>query len=85
VIGQFEFMKILSVNPVFCEDKSRVTELGIFGSTQQCFDNYTGGPAALAADPNKVFTEEDWTDPDKLDAYGKSKTLAEKAAWDYVA
>jgi nucleoside-diphosphate-sugar epimerase len=31
-----------------------------------------------------VFTEEDWTDPDKLDAYGKSKTLAEKAAWDYV-
>lgn len=42
------------------------------------------GPAALAADPSKVFTEEDWTDPDKLDAYGKSKTLAEKAAWDYV-
>lgn len=42
------------------------------------------GPAALAADPNKVFTEEDWTDPEKLDAYGKSKTLAEKAAWDYV-
>lgn len=46
--------------------------------------SYTGGPAALAADPNKVFTEEDWTDPEKLDAYGKSKTLAEKAAWDYV-
>lgn len=43
-----------------------------------------GGPAALAADPNKVFNEEDWTDPEKLDAYGKSKTLAEKAAWDYV-
>lgn len=42
------------------------------------------GPAALAADPNKVFNEEDWTDPEKLDAYGKSKTLAEKAAWDYV-
>lgn len=38
VIGQFEIMKILSVNPVFCEDKSRITELDIFGSTQQCFD-----------------------------------------------
>jgi len=33
---------------------------------------------------SKTFTEEDWTDPEKLDAYGKSKTLAEKAAWDYV-
>lgn len=32
----------------------------------------------------KTFTEEDWTDPEKLDAVGKSKTLAEKAAWDYV-
>ena len=35
-------------------------------------------------DMSKTFTEEDWTDPEKLDAFGKSKTLAEKAAWDFV-
>ncbi|KAL5004088.1 hypothetical protein ScPMuIL_017544 [Solemya velum] len=40
------------------------------------------GPGPIEA--NKVFTEEDWTDPEKLDAYGKSKTLAEKAAWEFV-
>ena len=33
------------------------------------------------------FTEEDWTDPDKPDVqpYTKSKTLAERAAWDFIA
>nr|KAG5687929.1 hypothetical protein BaRGS_014378 [Batillaria attramentaria] len=29
-------------------------------------------------------TEEDWSDTSKLDAYSKSKTLAERAAWDFV-
>jgi nucleoside-diphosphate-sugar epimerase len=35
----------------------------------------------------KPFTEESWTDPDGGDvgAYVKSKTLAERAAWDFVA
>ncbi|ROS75641.1 nucleoside-diphosphate-sugar epimerase [Curtobacterium sp. PhB130] len=34
-----------------------------------------------------VFTEDDWTvlDGPGVDAYGKSKTLAERAAWDLVA
>lgn len=34
-----------------------------------------------------VFTENDWTvlDGPGVDAYGKSKTLAERAAWDFVA
>jgi nucleoside-diphosphate-sugar epimerase len=34
-----------------------------------------------------VFTEEDWTilDGPGVDAYGKSKTLAERAAWDFIA
>lgn len=34
-----------------------------------------------------VFTEADWTvlDGPGVDAYGKSKTLAERAAWDFVA
>ncbi|MFD5624906.1 SDR family oxidoreductase [Streptomyces sp. NPDC127072] len=33
-----------------------------------------------------VFTEEDWTvvDGPGVDAYGKSKTLAERAAWEYM-
>jgi nucleoside-diphosphate-sugar epimerase len=34
-----------------------------------------------------VFTEDDWTilDGPGVDAYGKSKTLAERAAWDFIA
>jgi nucleoside-diphosphate-sugar epimerase len=34
-----------------------------------------------------VFTEDDWTvlDGPGVDAYGKSKTLAERAAWNFVA
>jgi dihydroflavonol-4-reductase len=37
-------------------------------------------------DAGKLITEEDWTNPnDKhLSAYLKSKTLAEKAAWDFI-
>lgn len=33
-----------------------------------------------------VFTEDDWSDVDdpQINPYGKSKTLAEKAAWDFV-
>ena len=31
------------------------------------------------------FSEEDWTDPDgQVSAYVKSKTLAERAAWDFI-
>jgi dihydroflavonol-4-reductase len=35
----------------------------------------------------KIFTEEDWTDPnsDHLTPYVKSKTLAERTAWDFIA
>jgi nucleoside-diphosphate-sugar epimerase len=34
-----------------------------------------------------VFTEKDWTDPSGADVmpYTKSKTLAERAAWDFIA
>ncbi|HMK91945.1 MAG TPA: aldehyde reductase, partial [Thermoleophilia bacterium] len=40
-----------------------------------------GRPAA-----GRPFTEEDWTDPNApgVRAYAKSKTLAERAAWDFV-
>jgi dihydroflavonol-4-reductase len=34
---------------------------------------------------NRPFTEEDWTDPTQdIGAYVKSKTLAERAAWDFI-
>jgi nucleoside-diphosphate-sugar epimerase len=38
-------------------------------------------------DFSKTLTEADWTDPngDDVGAYAKSKTLAERAAWDFVA
>ena len=37
-------------------------------------------------DPNTLITEECWTDPNEkhLAAYLKSKTLAERAAWDFM-
>ncbi|MGH6869925.1 MAG: SDR family oxidoreductase [Rhizomicrobium sp.] len=36
---------------------------------------------------NRPFDETDWTDPDApgLAAYPKSKTIAERAAWDFIA
>jgi nucleoside-diphosphate-sugar epimerase len=36
--------------------------------------------------PNRPFTEDDWSNPDGpgIGAYAKSKTLAERAAWDFV-
>jgi len=36
---------------------------------------------------NKPYNEENWTDPngDDVRAYVKSKTIAEKAAWDFIA
>ena len=36
-------------------------------------------------DAQVLFTEDDWSVTDGLPAYPKSKTLAERAAWDYVA
>ena len=32
----------------------------------------------------QVYTEDDWTDINTVGAYEKSKTLAERAAWDYL-
>jgi nucleoside-diphosphate-sugar epimerase len=36
--------------------------------------------------PSADYTEDDWTDPDMpgLPAYPKSKTVAERAAWDFI-
>lgn len=42
----------------------------------------------VAFENGRVFTEVDWSDPDgkgsPITPYAKSKTLAEKAAWDYI-
>lgn len=37
-------------------------------------------------DDGRLLTEEDWSDPDEpgIGAYPKSKTLAERAAWDFI-
>jgi nucleoside-diphosphate-sugar epimerase len=35
-------------------------------------------------DANRVHTEEDWSILDSSNAYGRSKTLAERAAWDFI-
>lgn len=36
---------------------------------------------------NRVFTESDWSNPDgpNISPYARSKTIAERAAWDFVA
>lgn len=41
---------------------------------------------ALRSDPSKILDEKDWTDTEAkgLPAYPKSKTLAERAAWEFV-
>ena len=47
------------------------------------------GPVHGSPDPEQeaVFTEKDWTNPVGADVmpYTKSKTLAERAAWDFIA
>lgn len=42
--------------------------------------------AGLPYEPSKVFIENDWADINgpHCDAYAKSKTLAERAAWDFI-
>lgn len=34
--------------------------------------------------PNKTYSESDWSNLANLSPYPKSKTLAEKSAWDFV-
>lgn len=35
-------------------------------------------------DPDKVYNEDDWVDPDQVEAYSKSKILAERAAHKFI-
>ena len=44
----------------------------------------TGGVEQRTKD--RIYTEDDWTDPSKTSvAYTRSKTLAERAAWDFIS
>ena len=44
------------------------------------------GAVGMGTDKKTPYTEEDWSDPTKdIPAYQKSKTLSEKAAWEYIA
>lgn len=48
----------------------------------------TSSIAAISQDRNdgRPYTEDDWSDPEAdIGAYPKSKTLAEKAAWEFIA
>ena len=54
--------------------------------TSSCASVAWGQPPKVVKE--KTFTEEDWSDVSpgsSIDAYSKSKTLAERAAWDFVA
>ncbi|MGW2660976.1 SDR family oxidoreductase [Nocardia tengchongensis] len=41
--------------------------------------------AIQGGNEGRVLTEADWSDTARCDAYAKSKTLAERAAWDFAA
>lgn len=43
-----------------------------------------GAATPVAMGVNTVTDEETWSDPSKQDPYRRSKTLAEKAAWDFM-
>ncbi|PHS29275.1 MAG: hypothetical protein COA85_00975 [Robiginitomaculum sp.] len=46
---------------------------------------YGRSDAQERAEQTRVFTEDDWSDVDgPISAYAKSKTLAERAAWDFI-
>ena len=49
--------------------------------------SYVSGGFGDPKNPSRVFTEQDWasTEEKDMDPYVKSKTLAEKAAWDFVS
>jgi dihydroflavonol-4-reductase len=57
--------------------EERVKHVVVVSSVAAIIGGHTG--------ENKVFDDSDWTDLNKVrDAYSKSKTLAEQAAWDFI-
>ena len=62
------------------QNMANSTNAGQFATKPFFFFFFPGSNTAT----DKVHTEEDWSDVETLDAYAKSKTLAEKAAWDFI-
>ena len=64
------------------------TRLKLTAQYQACFSHETDHFIFPLLDgqgeANKAYNEDDWMEPEVLNAYGKSKTMAEKAAWEYV-
>lgn len=60
-----------------CADAGTVKRVVMTSSVAAVAFGHTG-------QPDKVRTEADWSDADHCDPYPKSKTLAERAAWDLV-
>jgi dihydroflavonol-4-reductase len=57
--------------------EEKVKRLVVVSSVAAILGGHTG--------ENKVFDDSDWTDLNEVrDAYSKSKTLAEQAAWDFI-
>ena len=45
----------------------------------------TSSTAAIVNTDADVYSEENWSEPERCSPYPKSKTLAERAAWDFIA
>jgi dihydroflavonol-4-reductase len=54
------------------------------GTVRRVVLTSSGAAVHYGHDNDRVFTEADWTDPSKAGPYAKSKTLAERAAWDFA-
>lgn len=68
-----------------CADSGTVKRVVLTSSISAVFDQ-SQPASALNEREGKPFTEADWSNAESatLDAYGKAKTLQEKAAWDFV-
>jgi len=69
------------------EGTLRVLRAGLDAGVERVVVTSSVAAVAGGSKPGRVLTEEDWTDPDKpgLSPYVRSKTIAERAAWDFVA
>nr|XP_006823935.1 PREDICTED: bifunctional dihydroflavonol 4-reductase/flavanone 4-reductase-like [Saccoglossus kowalevskii] len=60
-----------------CQNAGTVKRVVVTSSIAAVSGGFTG-------ESNVVFSEKDWPNVDTIGTYEKSKTLAEKAAWDFV-
>ena len=63
-----------------CADSGTVNRVVLTSSIAAISCGLPGQPGRQ----NHTYSEEDWSPPEACDPYERSKTLAEKAAWDFV-